>query len=79
MLPREASVKSWRRAVGERRDILWLVVDDELEGLNWLWYEVMIWDSFKSAVIEINGLCEFRRYLETTLSPDIGLLDRSFH
>ena len=55
------------------------MVDDELEGLNWLWYEVMIWDSFKSAVIEINGLCEFRRYLETTLSPDIYLLDRSFH
>ena len=52
MLPREASVKSWRRAVGERRDILWLVVDDELEGMNWLWYEVKIWVSFKSVVIE---------------------------
>ena len=56
-----------------------VVVDDELEGMNWLWYEVKIWVSFKSVVIEINGLCEFRRYLETTLSPDIGLLDRSFH
>jgi hypothetical protein len=72
MLPREASVKSWRRAVGERRDIFRLcylgdgwwsmvVVDDELEGLNWLWYEVMIWVSFVSVVIEIKGLCELRR------------------
>ena len=38
-----------------------VVVDDELEGMNWLWYEVMIWVSFESVVLEIKGLCELRK------------------